>query len=73
MYISYIDVHDSVLVSTTMIKLLLENGLISDEEVSEIEQMDDEYKVIESLIHKVTCEKNIYWIWYYTKPVQINS
>ncbi|UWX11405.1 CRPV-296 [Crowpox virus] len=54
MYIHY----DSVSVSDMMIKLLLEDNLISDEEVSEIKQMKAvEYKIVESLVHKVTCEK----------------
>ncbi|QZW33565.1 MPPV-246 ankyrin repeat protein [Magpiepox virus 2] len=58
MYINDIYIHDSVPVFTMMIKLLLENKLINDEEVSEIKQIkDEEYKIIESLIRKVTCEK----------------
>ncbi|UOX38553.1 ankyrin repeat containing protein [Finch poxvirus] len=58
MYVSSIHIHDDVSVSTMMIQLLLENKLIRDEEVSQIKQStDNEYKIIESLIHKVTCEE----------------
>ncbi|AAR83583.1 CNPV237 ankyrin repeat protein [Canarypox virus] len=50
--------YDGVSVSEMMVKLLLENKLISDEQASEIEQMtDDESKIIELLMHYITCEK----------------